>query len=204
MRFSSAFDRHHKIESMKIGRILVRERLTVIRTHVIKSLHQIYPVFQERLNKTDVIHKDPHFLLLSRCVRIWYSKRSPTSTQRESYNYYFEFRFDTLQKSKPQLQTPASSLVLQSANQYFIDKNCCILHLICSNLVPIGPYMGMILSQITLNVSSDYRYHKLKMWFDSSRICLPTSKKYNDSVIIIDPILCLKIYNWYNSPSNFE
>jgi hypothetical protein len=64
--------------------------------------------------------------------------------------------------------------------------------------------MGMILSQITLNVSSDYRYHKLKMWFDSSRLCLQTSKKYNDSVVIIDPILCLRVYNWYNSPASFD
>jgi hypothetical protein len=196
------FLRHNKIEANKIGRILVHEHLSIIRTHVIKSLYQIYPLFQDRLNKTDVIQKDPHFLRLSRCVRIWYSKGTGTTTQRESYNYYFEFRFDNIQSSKQQIQV--LSPILQTNNQYFINEDCCILHLICSNFVPIGPYMGMILSQITLNVSSDYRYHKLKMWFDSSRLCLQTSKKYNDSVVIIDPILCLRVYNWYNSPVNFD
>jgi hypothetical protein len=200
--FRNLFLRHNKIEANKIGRILVHEHLSIIRTHVIKSLYQVYPLFQDRLNKTDVIQKDPHFLRLSRCVRIWYSKGTGTTTQRESYNYYFEFRFDNIQTSKQQIQV--LSPILQTNNQYFIHKDCCILHLICSNFVPIGPYMGMILSQITLNVSSDYRYHKLKMWFDSSRLCLQTSKKYNDSVVIIDPILCLRVYNWYNSPANFD
>jgi len=199
------FRKHSKTEANKISRILVHEHLSIIRTHVIKSLYQVYPLFQDRLNKTDVIQKDPHFLRLSRCVRIWYSKGSGTTTQRESYNYYFEFRFDHIQQTKQQqIQIQALSPILQTNNQYIIDKDCCILHLICSNFVPIGPYMGMILSQITLNVSSDYRYHKLKMWFDSSRLCLQTSKKYNDSVVIIDPILCLRVYNWYNSPANFD
>ena len=197
--------RHNQTEANKIGSILVHEHISIIRTHVIKSLFQVYPLFQDRLNKTAVIQKDPHFLRLSRCVRIWYSKGGG-STQCESYNYYFEFRFDNLNSSKQQqqIQIQALSPILQTNNQYIIDKDCCILHLICSNFVPIGPYMGMILSQITLNVSSDYRYHKLKMWFDSSRLCLQTSKKYNDSVVIIDPILCLKVYNWYNSPVSFD
>ncbi|CAF0717461.1 unnamed protein product [Adineta steineri] len=200
------FRKHNKIEANKISRILVHEHLSIIRTHVIKSLYQVYPLFQDRLNKTDTIQKDPHFLRSSRCVRIWYSKGLETTTQRESYNYYFEFRFDNIKQSKQQqqIQIQALSPILQTNNQYIIDKDCCILHLICSNFVPIGPYMGMILSQITLNVSSDYRYHKLRMLFDSSRLCLQTSKKYNDSVVIIDPILCLKVYNWYNSPASFD
>ncbi|CAF0723110.1 unnamed protein product [Rotaria sordida] len=202
------FRKHNKTEANKIGRILVHEHLSIIRTHVIKSLYQIYPLFQNRLNKTDVIQQDPHFLRLSRCVRIWYSKGSQTTTQRDAYNYYFEFRFDNTKDSKQQyqqqIQIQAISPIIQTNNQYIINKDCCILHLICSNFVPIGPYMGMILSQITLNVSSDYRYHKLKMWFDSSRLCLQTSKKYNDSVVIIDPILCLRVYNWYNSPASFD
>lgn len=198
----SLFRKHNKSEANKIGRILVNEHLSIIRTHVIKSLHQVYPIFRDRFNKPDIIQKDPHFLRSSRCTRIWYSK-SATTLQRESYNYYFEFRFDTIKQTKP-IQVQTISPFLQANNQYIMDKDSCILHLICSNFVPIGPYMGMILSQITLNLSSDYRHHKLKMWFDSSRLCLQTTKKYNDSVVIIDPILCLKVYNWYNSPTNFD
>lgn len=193
--------RYNKPESKKISRILVHEHFSVIRTHIIKSLHQVYPLFQNRFNRTDVIQKDPHFLRRSRCVRIWYSKGTNTTSQRDAYNYYFEFRFDHTQPIK---QQQIHSPILQQTDQYLIDQNCCVLHLICSNFVPIGPYMGMILSQITLNVSSDYRYHKLKMWFDSSRLCLQTSTKYNDSMVIIDPILCLRVYNWYNSPANFD
>jgi hypothetical protein len=63
--------------------------------------------------------------------------------------------------------------------------------------------MGMILSNITFNVSSDYRYHKLKMWFDSSKVTVQKSK-YNNSMITIDPVLCLRIYKWYNCPDNLD
>ncbi|CAF0769791.1 unnamed protein product [Rotaria sordida] len=197
----SLFRKYNKIEAKRLTRLLVREHLSIVRTYVIKSLYQTYPLFQERFDKTNVIQKEPHFLLSSRCVRIWYSKRP---TQRDLYNYYFEFRFDNIQQSKQQdIQIQAISSIFQANNQSIIDKDSYVLHLISSNFVLIGPYMGMILSQITLNVSSDYRYHKLKMWFDSSRSCSQKSK-YNNSVVIIDPILCLRIYKWYNSPANLD
>ncbi len=175
----------------------MKEHFSIVRTHVIKSLYENYSLFQKRSNKTDAIQKDPHFLLSSRCVRMWYSKRS---IPHQSYNYYFEFRFDHTQQDIP-IQ-PLSPL-FRVNNQYVIDKDTCILHLISSNFVPIGPYMGMILSKLTLNISGDYRYHKLKMWFDSSKLSIQTSK-YNDSVVIIDPILSLRIYKWYNIPANLD
>ncbi|CAF2390133.1 unnamed protein product [Rotaria sp. Silwood2] len=197
----SVFRKYNKLEAKRLTRLLVREHLSIVRTYVIKSLYQTYPLFQERFDKTNVIQKEPHFLLSSRCIRIWYSKRP---TQRDLYNYYFEFHFDNVQQSKQEdIQIQAISPIFQANNQSIIDKDSYILHLISSNLVLIGPYMGMVLSQITLNVSSDYRYHKLKMWFDSSRSCSQKSK-YNNSVVIIDPILCLRIYKWYNSPANLD
>ena len=145
------------------------------------------------MNKTDAIQKEPHFLLSSRCIRIWYSKRP---TQPETYNYYFEFRFHDIQPERP-VQALSSLFTLDS--QSLIDKDSWILHLISTNYIPMGPYMGMILSRLTLNVSSNYRYHKLKLWFDSSRL-----SKTNNSIVTIDPILCLRIYRWYNIPSNLN
>lgn len=164
--------------------------------YTIRSIYENYSLFQKRSNKTDAIQKDPHFLQSSRCIRIWHSKRS---TPPESYNYYFQFRFDDTEQD---LQIEPLSSIFKKINQYKISQNTCILHLICSNFVPIGPYMGMILSKLTLNMSSDYRYYKLKMWFDSSKSKQISS--YNNSVIIIDPILCLRIYKWYNLPSNLD
>jgi hypothetical protein len=180
----------------------MKEHFSIVRTYVIKSLYENYSLFKERFNKTDAIQKDPHFLLSSRCIRIWYSKRS---TQRESYNYYFEFRFDNNnQQTKQQdIQIQPLSTIFRVNNHYKISNDAWILHLISSHFVPIGPYMGMILSKLTLNVSSDYRYHKLKMWFDSSKLSIQKSL-YNNSVVIIDPILCLRIYKWYNIPSNLD
>ncbi len=41
------------------------------------------------------------------------------------------------------------------------------------------------------------------MWFDSSKLSIQTSK-YNDSVVIIDPILTLRICKWYNIPADLD
>lgn len=166
-------------------------------------MYQTYPLFQARFDKTLAIQKDPHFLLSSRCVRMWYSKHSGL---RESYHYYFEFRFDNKQHSasaRNNVPIQAKSPIFQANNQYIIDKDTYILHLYSSNFVQIGPYMGMILSRMKLNVSRDYRYHRLSMWFNSSKLSSNTSEN-NKSVVIIDPVLFLRIYTWYNCPVKLD
>ncbi|CAF0753411.1 unnamed protein product [Didymodactylos carnosus] len=205
---------YNKSEAKQLTRLLTKEKAPIIRTHVIKSLYSVYPVFQERLNKTDVIQKDPYFLEHWRCIRIWHTKS--TNNNKEGWNYYFEFRFDSSFRPKSKQTTSTFSVTNNSSNssaiatEYLVDKDCCVLHLYCSNFVPVGPFMGMILSKINLNVSSDYRYHKIKMWFGTSSVCLSTASNKNsaqnvtNSVVIIDPILFLKIYHWWNSPSKFE
>jgi hypothetical protein len=158
----------------------MKEHFSIVRAHVIKTLYENYSLFQKRSNKTDAIQKDPHFLLSSRCVRMWYSKRS---IPHQSYNYYFEFRFDHTQRD---ILIPPLSPLFRVDNQYIIDKNTCILHLISSNFVPIGPYMGMILCKLTLNISSDHcaNNHNILMRYYLCNI-LPVS--YHSSVILLLP-----------------
>lgn len=184
------------MEAKRIIRILKKEHVSIIRMYTIKSLYKNYSLFQKRMNKTIAIQKEPHFLQSSRCIRIWYSK---FPSQIDYYNYYFQFSFDDTQEEKQSIE-PLSSIF---NNQYKISQNTCILHVISSNFIPIGPYMGMILSKLTLNMSSDYRYYKLKMWFDSTKFSRQSSSS-NIPVIIIDPVLCLRIYKWYNIPDNFD
>ncbi|UJR10562.1 hypothetical protein I4U23_014762 [Adineta vaga] len=195
------FRRYNQSEAKRRSRLLVREHPSIVRTYIIKSFYQTYPLFQDRLNKADAIQKDPHFLVSSRCIRIWYSK---LSTQRELYNYYFEFCSNQDQSSiEKKIPIQTLSPLFQMDNLDMIDRNSFILHLVSSKLTPIGPFMGMILSKITLNVSSDYRYHKLKMWFDGSKFSSQKSN-FNNSVVVIDPILCLRIYKWFNCPANLD
>ncbi|CAF2098412.1 unnamed protein product [Rotaria magnacalcarata] len=197
----SLFRKHNKIEARRLTRLLIKEHLFVVRTFVIKSLYQSYQLFLERFDKTAAIQKEPHFLLSARCIRIWYSKRP---TLHDSYNYYFEFCFDTIQQSKQDdSYMQAISPIFQVHNQNMINQNSYILHLISVNFVPIGPYMGMVLSKLKFNVSSDYRYHKLKMWFDSSRSSSQKSN-FNNCVVTIDPVSCLRIYKWYNCPDTLD
>ena len=176
----------------------MREHLSVVRTHVIKSLYRFYPLFHVRARKTEAIQKEPYFLRLSRCIRIWHSKQTEP---REIFNYYFEFRFDTTTPETPLVA--ALSPLFQSNNQFMIDSQSCLLHVSSSKFVAIGPYMGMILSEITLPLSGDYRYHKLKMSFDSPRSNLQNAK-YNNSAVIIDPVLRLRVYHWYDTPTDLD
>ena len=192
--------RYDKLGARKFGRLLLREDLPIVRTYVIRSLYRTYPLFKARADKTAAIHKDPHFLVSSRCIRIWNSTRETT---RVLYDYYFEFRLDKTHTIEPDTASQARSPVLQADHSCPIDKGSCILHLVCSESVAVGPYMGMILSQLTLNISSDYRHHKLKMCFTPSRNSLDKGK-CSSFTMTFDPLLCLKVYHWYNSPANFD
>lgn len=146
------------------------------------------------MNQTSAIQQEPHSLISSRCIRLWYSTIS--LGQRQLYNYYFEFSFD----NNEQIETIRSlSPIFQNSNQYLSHKDSRILHIVSPNSVPMGSYMGTILSQISLHMSSDYRYYKLKMTFHSSKY-----SKDNQYAVILDPILCLKIYKWYNIPANLD
>ena len=156
-------------------------------------MYKNYSLFQNRLKTTSAIQVDPHFLISSRCIRIWYSERA---TQPISYNYYFEFQFHTAQ---PAIPIQALSSVFSGHTQCMLDKDSCILHIISSKYVPIGPYMGMILSKLTFNMSHDFRYYKLKMWFDSSRV-----SKSSADLVTIDPVLRLRVYKWYDIPPDLE
>ena len=160
---------------------------------MIKSLYENYPLFQTRLKKISAIQIDPHFLVSSRCIRMWYSERA---TQPITYNYYFEFNFH---QSQPAIPIQARSPFFSEHTRYMLDKDSCILHVISSKYVSLGPYMGMILSKLIFNMSNDYRYYKLNMWFDSSRV----SRSSNDA-LTIDPVMSLRVYRWYNIPSNID
>ncbi|CAF0947759.1 unnamed protein product [Adineta ricciae] len=191
------FRNYNRSQAKRTSRSIVREHVSIVRSYVIKSLYQAYPLFQSRLNKSDVIQKDPHILLSARCIRIWYSKME---TQRDLYNYYFEFCFDQTQSSSqviPSVQ--ALSPLFQIDNQFMIDQNSSLLHVISSKLLTIGPFMGMILSKIVLNVSTDYRYHQLKMWFDTSKLSVQKTT-LSPPMVVIDPVICLRIYKWFDCP----
>lgn len=145
------------------------------------------------MQKISSIQIDPHFLVSSRCIRLWYSERA---TRPISYNYYFELNFHQIQ---PVIPIQARSPLFSEHTRYMLDKDSCILHVTSSKYVPLGPYMGMILSKLIFNISSDYRYYKLNMWFDSSRV-----STLSHDVLNIDPVMSLRVYRWYDIPSNID
>ena len=183
--------------SHAIVRTLRHEHSLAVRTYVVRSLYQSYPVFLSRAKKNDMINQDPHFLCGWRCTRIWYSKRMAPS---QMYDYFFEFRSD----STPSTMLRVQSALLRKENEYQIDEKTCILKIVSSRVVFMEPVMGLFLCEIALPMTSDFFHMKLRMNFNSSKFNVKRMTTANNNSITIEPVLSLKLYHWYDCPVEFE
>lgn len=149
-------------------------------------MFESYPLFRNRLENLDFIQTDPHFLCSYQCVRYWYIQKS--QRDRTLFHYYFELRSGS---SSSNLVRAQSSLI-QKVDDYQIDENTRVLHILSKQLVPIGRVMGLCLTEVLLKTSSDFHYVSLRLTFGST------------ISIIIDPVYSLKIYSWFNCPTQFD
>lgn len=181
----------------RFNKLLVKEDVSIVQNFVIRSLYQDYPLFRSRWDKREIIQKDPHFLVSSRCVRIWYSTRTVAPV---GFDYYFQFRFD--QPTTPMIK--AKSLLIQNLDQLCLDRQSAIVHVISPNFLTIGQLIGTTLSEVQMPLSCDFRSHKLKFVFDSSKSKSISKSMLNKTILIIDPVTRLKVYRWFDCPSNLD
>lgn len=194
MRMFQKFDSK---QFKRYSRILVKEDVPIVQHFVIRSLYQDYPLFRSRWDKREIIQKDPHFLVSSRCVRIWYSTRTVAP---DGFDYYFQFRFD--QPATPLIK--AKSSLIQNSDQLCLDRQSAIVHVISPNFLMIGQLIGTTLSDVQLPLSCDFRFYKLKFVFDSSKSKSISKSMLNKTVVTIDPVSRLKVYRWFDCPSNLD
>jgi hypothetical protein len=171
--------------------------------HIVRCLYHVYPLFQARSISNDPVRDDLQCLEFTRCTSIWSTTR--TVGQRVLFNYYMQCRVESTGSSNNDnsidRRTQILSPYLRTIHQNTIDDNTYILHVVSSNQASIGLHMGMILTKVSLTMANDYYRYKLRVLFQSSR-SNRTRSIHDNHVTIIEPVLSLRVYRWYDKPND--
>lgn len=172
------------------------ERINGLRQRVIRALYYIYPPFITKIIRTLPFEDEPHMLAGHRCMLTWHEK------VKNVYNFNFKFKKERIYdinklhyfREIPDLRNGYKDLYLNRENDYYV------LEVTCQTFLSVLPVMGLVLSNVYLKLSSGMRYHCLKLVFDTNIKGIPDGnrKGVEDTVIVLDPVLNLKIYPWWH------
>lgn len=172
------------------------ERINGLRQRVIRALYYIYPSFITKITRTLPFEDEPHILAGHRCMLTWHEK------VKNVYNFNFKFKKERIYdinklhyfREIADLRNGYKDLYFNCENDYYV------LEVTCQTFLSVLPVMGLVLSNVYLKLSSDMRYHCLKLVFDTNIKGIPEGnrKGVEDTVIVLDPVLNLKIYPWWH------
>lgn len=175
-------------------RIETLERINGLRQRVIRSLYCVYPPFIAKIQRTLPFEDEPHILVGHRCMLTWYEK------VKNVYNFNFKFKKERIYDvNKLQYLREISDLRYGYRDLYFNQENdYYVLEVTCQSFLSVQPVMGLILSNVYLKLSTGLRHHCLKLVFDTNIKGDGSRKNVEDTVIILDPVLNIKIYPWWH------
>ena len=161
------------------------ERINGLRQRVIRALYYIYPPFITKIIRAGPFEDEPHILVGHRYESMRYEKVKNV--------HIFNFKFKK-EREIPDLKNSYKNLYLNCENDY------CVLEVTCQTYLSALPVVGLVLSNVYLTLSSGMRYHCLKLVFATNIKGIPDGnrKGVEDTVIVFDPVLSLKIYPWWH------
>lgn len=187
---------YEKNELPECLRIENLERINGLRQRVIRSLFYIYPPFVAKIKRTMPFEDEPHFFVGQRCIFTWHEK------VKNVYNFNFKFKKERIYeinklkyfKETTDLKNGYRDLYFNQENDYYV------LEVTCQTFLSVPSVMGLVLSNVYLKLSSGMRYHCLKLVFDTNIKGIPVGNRkfIEDTVMILDPVLNVKIYPWWH------
>lgn len=170
-----------------------------IRALVIRALNLMYEPFVKRSRTNQPVEEglsSPECLVNRTCIFMW-------SQGKVGSHYYHFFKFGKLESWKPP--------IMNSMNEdafYNRHEDECILKVFCQNFqrFPTDKIMGMTLVNISISVSSNFRYHRLKMQF-CRRDTRPSfrdqhrgrhNRDANLLSVVLDPVILVRVIHWWN------
>lgn len=178
------------------------ERINGLRQRVIRALYCVYQPFIAKITRTLPFEDEPHVLVGYRCMLTWHEK------VKNVYNFNFKFKKERIYEVN-KLQYFRDILDLRNGYKdlYFNRENdYYVLEVTCQTFLSVPPVMGLVLSNVYLKLSIGMRYHSLKLVFDTNLKGIPDAnrKGVEDTVVILDPVLNLKMYPWWHPKYPFE
>ncbi|XP_028853585.1 transmembrane protein 183A [Denticeps clupeoides] len=170
-----------------------------LRACVIRSLFHLYEPFCSRVSKTPPLPEStPTTLLNSKCLLFWV--KEVTGTRPESL-WQFNFKFE----KQPTKYRNCSERSLQLPRRYRDvhtnpDSDCYLLQVTTLNFIYIPHVvMGMTVSLMTINVSTDMRHHRVRLAFlDSPAIRGQRQRADQGLQVVLDPVNSVRLVDWWH------
>ncbi|XP_070534928.1 transmembrane protein 183-like [Ptychodera flava] len=165
------------------------DRTLRLRASVIRALFIMYKPFQSRIRSSLPMESiTPHCLVNAQCLYTWIKQRASGP-----WNFFFKFRMpDSEHRLKRNCIIPYEDDIWNNP-----EHSCCVLSVSCLNFIRIPVVMGMILTNVYLNVSRDMKHFNLKLVFHTAR---EKGHYHSNSgvVVTLDPITNARILHWWH------
>ncbi|XP_075052454.1 transmembrane protein 183A [Mixophyes fleayi] len=179
-------------------------RLRSLRACVIRSLYHMYEPFCSRVAKNPSLPEStPNTLLNSTCLLFWCRK---VTGSRPDPLWEFNFKFRKLPPKQKnhclnELHPPAKYKEVH----YNPDHECCLLQVSTLNFIFIPVVMGMTLTYLTINVSTDMRHHRVRLIFHDCPVLNGKKPRGDQGVqIVLDPVHSVHLIDWWHPKYPFS
>lgn len=165
------------------------------KSRVVRALFIGYKNLHDRLGqKTLETTRDTHAtsqLIGLRCSHAWY-KSTTSSKNTKMFVFYFKFKCNDVYEKKFLCKD-------DERDQYLAANNECdfiVLQITVSNFILLKSVLGDNLTDISVNLSRNLRFHCIKMTFHDFRHD-GRYRKGDGKVIVLDPVSEFRLLRWW-------
>ncbi|XP_044139485.1 transmembrane protein 183A [Bufo gargarizans] len=195
------YKRHYHTSSYLPVRLLpgCMYRLRSLRACVIRSLFHMYEPFCSRVAKNPSLPEStPNTLLNSKCLLFWCKKVETGSRPQPLWEFNFKFKKLPLKQKNHclnGLQPPAEYKEVH----FNPDQDCFLFQVTTLNFIFIPVAMGMTLTYLTINVSTDMRHHRVRLVFQDCPVLNGKKPRGEQGVqIVLDPVHSVHLLDWWH------
>ncbi|KAM3935938.1 transmembrane protein 183A [Leptodactylus fuscus] len=201
------YKRHYQTSTYLPVRLLPEcmYRLCSLRACVIRSLFHMYEPFCSRVAKNPSLPEStPNTLLNSKCLLFWCKKLETGSRPAPLWEFNFKFKKPPL-KQKNHRHNGLQPPVEYKEVHYNPDQDCCLLQVTTFNFIFIPVVMGMTLTYMTINVSTDMRHHRVRLIFQDCPVLTGKKPRGEQGVqIVLDPVHSVHLLDWWHPKYPFS
>ncbi|XP_041946663.1 transmembrane protein 183A [Alosa sapidissima] len=170
-----------------------------LRACVIRSLFHLYEPFSSRISASlPLPESTPDTLVNSKCLMFWVNEQTGSRPEKL---WQFNFKFE---KHAPKNKNgPDRSLQLPKRYKEVHtnpDSDCLLLQVNTLNFIYIPHLvMGMSLSLMAINVSTDMRHHRVRLMFQDSPLVRGQKRRAEQGLqVALDPVHSVRLMDWWH------
>ena len=163
---------------------------------VVRALFIVYEIFRSRLaQQTLETTRDTHVtskIIGLRCCRAWYGIKNPADSPK-MYVFYFKFKRNDNPAKVSGCKNDERFHYLNANN----ERDFIVFKITVSNFIRIPSVSGESMTDISVNLSRNLRFHCIKMTFHTSRRD-GKYRKGDGKVIVLDPVSEFCLLRWWH------